>query len=396
MYIHTVKSGETLYGIARAYGTSAVKIAENNGLSDPDKIAVGQKLIILTPTRTYTVRGGDTLDSISRRFSVGKRTILQNNPYLYGRDKTYPEQVLALKYDLPSHGGAVVNGYAGRGVSEERLTAIMPYINYLTVAAYKAENGRIIRFFDDTAAVKITKNSGRIPIMRVYDTRSLAEICEDENYINNLVYTAIGRGYAGITLGAYRAQSEDGWCEFLFELKKRMIECGLFLYTEIDGNANEYFPDEVADAHVFCYEKCHLENIPSFEDGEGRAYTEFAKKGDPTRAYMDFSPFAYADGEAMTEREAEAIAYRAGREIAYDSDKMICHFCYKKFSPQRTREVTVAFDSPENKKAKLDLAGELGYMGISFDVLRASNQLIMMLATSFSVGMDYLSSSAEM
>ena len=46
---------------------------ENNGLVNPDRISVGQKLLILTPTRTYTVRGGDTLEKISRRFGVGVR-----------------------------------------------------------------------------------------------------------------------------------------------------------------------------------------------------------------------------------------------------------------------------------------------------------------------------------
>ena len=396
MYIHTVIPGETLYHIARKYGTSAVKIAENNGLGDPDKISVGQKLLILTPTRTYTVRGGDTLDGISRRFGVNRRTILQNNPYLAGKDRTYPEEVIALKYDLPRHGSAVVNGYAYKGISEDRLIAIMPYINYLTVAAYKAENGRLIRLFDDTAAIQSAQSHGRIPVMRVYEPRALAEILEDEGYKSNLTHTAIARGYSGITLAAYKAQKDSGWCDFLFDLKKRMIECGLFLYTEIDGNSDDYTADTVADSHVFCYEKCHMESIPSFDGGERKVYTDFATRGDPTRTFMDFSPFAYAGGEAISERDALSIAYRAGREISYDSEKMICHFNYKKFAPTAARELCVAFDSPENIKAKLDLADELGYMGISFDILRASTQLIMMLATSFSVGMDYLSSSAEM
>ena len=43
---HTVKSGDTLSGIAEKYGTTYQKIAKDNGISDPNKIYVGQKLII--------------------------------------------------------------------------------------------------------------------------------------------------------------------------------------------------------------------------------------------------------------------------------------------------------------------------------------------------------------
>lgn len=43
---HTVKSGDTLSSIAEKYGTTYQKIAKDNGISDPNKIYVGQKLII--------------------------------------------------------------------------------------------------------------------------------------------------------------------------------------------------------------------------------------------------------------------------------------------------------------------------------------------------------------
>ena len=42
--IYTVKSGDTLSGIAQQYGTTYQKIAKDNGISDPNKIYVGQKL----------------------------------------------------------------------------------------------------------------------------------------------------------------------------------------------------------------------------------------------------------------------------------------------------------------------------------------------------------------
>lgn len=44
--IHIVKYAETLSGIAKRYGTSVDKIAKDNNLKNPNKIYIGQKLII--------------------------------------------------------------------------------------------------------------------------------------------------------------------------------------------------------------------------------------------------------------------------------------------------------------------------------------------------------------
>ena len=43
---YTVKSGDTLSAIAKKYGTTYQKIASDNGISNPNKIYPGQKLVI--------------------------------------------------------------------------------------------------------------------------------------------------------------------------------------------------------------------------------------------------------------------------------------------------------------------------------------------------------------
>jgi murein DD-endopeptidase MepM/ murein hydrolase activator NlpD len=45
-YVHVIESGESLYTIARRYDVTAQAIVQANGLGSPDKIFVGQKLII--------------------------------------------------------------------------------------------------------------------------------------------------------------------------------------------------------------------------------------------------------------------------------------------------------------------------------------------------------------
>ena len=41
MIIHTVKSGDTIFNIARKYGVPPQKIIENNELYNPDILTVG-------------------------------------------------------------------------------------------------------------------------------------------------------------------------------------------------------------------------------------------------------------------------------------------------------------------------------------------------------------------
>ena len=44
--IYTVKSGDTLSGIARKYNTTYQKIAKDNNISNPNLIYPNQKLVI--------------------------------------------------------------------------------------------------------------------------------------------------------------------------------------------------------------------------------------------------------------------------------------------------------------------------------------------------------------
>ncbi len=71
---HTVQAGENLFRIALRYGTSVDAIVAANNLTDAHAISAGQRLRIpANPTagaETYVVLAGDTLFSIARRFGT--------------------------------------------------------------------------------------------------------------------------------------------------------------------------------------------------------------------------------------------------------------------------------------------------------------------------------------
>ena len=88
---YTVRSGDTLYAVARRHGITLSQLAEANGLSVTDHLRIGQTLLIpqagaTTTThsysgssRSYTVRSVDTLSAIAHRFGVSLSALLRAN-----------------------------------------------------------------------------------------------------------------------------------------------------------------------------------------------------------------------------------------------------------------------------------------------------------------------------
>ena len=79
--VYTVKAGDTLSGIASKYGTTYQKLAEYNGISNPNLINVGQKIKIpgsgtqkaaepVKADKIYTVVSGDTLSGIAKKYGT--------------------------------------------------------------------------------------------------------------------------------------------------------------------------------------------------------------------------------------------------------------------------------------------------------------------------------------
>ncbi len=84
---YTVKSGDTLSGIASKFGTTYQKIAADNGIANPNLIHPGQVLRINGGSsvqtnntgREYIVKSGDTLSGIAARYGTTYQKIARDN-----------------------------------------------------------------------------------------------------------------------------------------------------------------------------------------------------------------------------------------------------------------------------------------------------------------------------
>ena len=78
---YIVQSGDSLYSIARKYNTTVDDIKQLNNLTN-NLLSIGQELLIPTSTtssKTYVVKSGDTLYSVARQFNTTVDEIKRKN-----------------------------------------------------------------------------------------------------------------------------------------------------------------------------------------------------------------------------------------------------------------------------------------------------------------------------
>ena len=259
----------------------------------------------------------------------------------------------------------------------------LPYLTYLTVAAVAVRGDKVERLFDGERVVKIAKEHGKVPILRVFLAGCGERYRDGDGFAEKLIGLAREGGYAGLALSVPEGDVEaQVYEEFLLNLRKRMIGSGLILFCEAVCDRDHSYAD-LADG-------CVLSCAPPAEDrakNERCAFEEFAEEAESSKTFMDITSFAVAGGEYADYMAAVRTAAKVGAEIRHNAGRGLCEYRYR---GRGGEEIAVEFESLENIKAKLNLVGELGYMGISFDVGRTPIAHLMAYSALFS-GIGYTS-----
>jgi len=95
---YVVKAGDTLMKISKTYDVTVQQIASDNHIKNPNLINVGQVLTIPASkpvTTFYTVKKGDTLSKISKKYGVTVKQLAAVN-YITNVNLIFPNQVLII------------------------------------------------------------------------------------------------------------------------------------------------------------------------------------------------------------------------------------------------------------------------------------------------------------
>lgn len=253
MIIHVVEPGETIDSIAGSYGISVDRLALENGIRVSDELVVGETLVVLMPEILYTIKDGDTLESIATEHNVSLFEILRNNPYLSDRRFIYPGETIVIKYEGERNETISVNGYAYPFIGMNVLRKTLPFLTYLSVYSYNYYMDGEILDAEDEEIIRTAADYGVAPIMilTAFADNPLDEIelthfllgspSLQDRLISNLIIVLGRKGYYGIDFTVRYIQPEDrsAFIDFIMKLSARLKTEGFRTFITLSFNVFE-------------------------------------------------------------------------------------------------------------------------------------------------------------
>lgn len=405
MQIHTIQSGETLDGIAQAYGTTVENIVDANEIPEPERLVIGQTLVIPIVGRFYWVQPGDSLWSISQRFGINYMTLAQINQIPV--DTMLP---VGLRLYIPPRPRPVkeVNAYVepiGAEVSEALLASArraVPQLTYLAPFSYEIARDGTLRNPPLANLPQIASEGQAALMMTVtnleegaFSDEVGAIILNDEALqdvlLNEIIEEARRVGYSDIhfDLEFLRPEDREAYNQFLRKAAERIRAEGLLISTALAPKTRADQPGPWYEAHdyrahgeivdfvvIMTYEWGYSAGppMPVSPIGPVREVLEYALTEMPGEKIMmgqnlygyDWTLPFVPGGEyarALSPQAAIELAKERNVIIQYDYEDQAPHFDYV---DDEGNEHKVWFEDARSIQAKFDLLKELGLRGISY------------------------------
>ena len=142
---YTVKPGDTLYGISNQYGVSVTELAELNGIKGSN-LAIGTVLKIPLNGGTnpnnmfmYTVKKGDTLYSIAKKYNTTAQKIIDLN-YLTNTN-IMPGQIIRIPETYTKEEDMYIPNYTNYIVKKGDTLYSIAKVNNISVDTIISDNG---------------------------------------------------------------------------------------------------------------------------------------------------------------------------------------------------------------------------------------------------------------
>ncbi len=264
MIIYTVKSGDTLNEIARRFGVPANRIAADNQLRNPQSLVVGQNLVIMANALRYILEEGQTLYSLSQEYGVPLETLIEANPELNPLSLMAGDTVIIPQGDERIKRPAVINGYAYPTINANALNCVLPFLTFISPFSYQLTTSGELIAPDDSDLIYRAARSAVMPIMVVtnifdggFSTDALSELLADEGararLIDNIIYEMDAKGYYGLNLDMeYIAPGDrETYNAFLQRIADRLHERGYILMTALAPKTRADQPGILYEAHDY-------------------------------------------------------------------------------------------------------------------------------------------------
>ena len=430
MIIYTVKEGDSVYSIAKKNSTTPSRIITDNNLENPQKLSIGQTLVLLYPTLTYTVRGGDTLNSIANAYGVSLNQLWRNNPQLAGGNYIYPGQILNIAYETPPLGTVKTNGYAYPYIDRSVLRTTLPYLTYLSIFTYgiRPDGTLIPPTGGDSELIALAREYGTTPLMMLtslteegtFSNELVAQILQNEaladQVIENTMSVLREKGYGGLDVDFeyIPAEYREAYPAFLNKLHERLTPEGYVLFASLapknsaeqrgllyEGHDYGAVGEAVDYTLLMTYEWGYtygppqaVSPLPEVRRVIDYAVTEIPREkiflGIPNYAYDWTLPFVRGESQARALSNVAAVQLASDKkaEIQFDETAQTPYFHYYERDPATgsAREHVVWFDDARSMDQKLRLLRDYDLAGGSvWNIMRYFPQLWLVMNSLYTI-----------
>ncbi|ART74575.1 spore gernimation protein [Sutcliffiella horikoshii] len=404
MQIHVVSQGQSLSGIAQAYATTPQDIIEANDLPNPDRLVVGQALVIPIVGRFYFVQQGDTIFSIARRYNITPEQLIDINQL----NPAAPLRVGLRLYIPPQpKREAEINAYVeprGNTVSQELQQSsrnAAPYLTYLAPFSFQVLRDGSLKEPPLTNLPAIAAEDNVILMMVLTNLEEdgfsdelgriiLTDMQVQNKFLDNVVATAKKYNFKDIHFDFeyLRPADKEAYNTFLRKARDRFKKEGWLISTALAPKTKADQKGKWYEAHdykthgeivdfvvIMTYEWGYSGGPPMAVSpiGPVREVLEYAITEMPSEKIMmgqnlygyDWTlPFVQGGefAKAISPQAAIELAANNNVAIAYDEEAQAPHFNYTKDG----KEHEVWFEDARSIQAKFNLIKELNIRGISY------------------------------
>ncbi len=399
--IHVVKSGDTIYNLSKKYDVPVEKIIKDNQISDPQKLSIGQSLVIFPNDIIHVVKKGDSLYKIAKLYDTSISNILANNPTISNPDIIYVNQKITIPSSFKLR-TIDVNGFAFEGTKAEILSNILPYMTYVSIFSYQVTPDGSLDEIYDNKVINSALSDGVQPIMVVSNTKAnegfdsdLAHVIFEnqtvqENLINNIISVLNSKKYRGVNIDFEYVYEKDknSYNQFLQKLVSKLRPLGYIVTTDLAPKTSDTQPGILYEAHdyeaqgkivdqiiLMTYEWGYLYGPPQAVSpiDQVEKVLKYAVSvipsnkilmGMPNYGYDWTLPFVKGNSATpLTNNQAINLANQVGSQIKFDETSQTPFFEY---SDEEGKQHIVWFDDARSIEAKLNLIDKYNLLGVSY------------------------------
>ncbi len=358
--------------------------------------------------RIFVVRKGDSLYSISKMFGVPAEKISSANA-LINPDRLSVGQALVIPDGAAPQGEIEINGYAYPNISSGVLNEFLPYLSFLCPFSWHIDSAGGITPIDDRELIKNAYASATAPMLTLTNIGAsdgfssdiahavFTDMSAQNTLIDNILSALRERGYYGVNLNIEYVYPFDrqGYNDFLKRLSEILHSMGYYLSTAIAPKESDTQEGILYTAHDYTAhgQCCDRVIIMTYEWGYTYSTPQAVSPVDRMRRVLDyavtkipagkillgFSNYGYnwtlpwkqgRAAQVVSNTAAVNLASSVFAQIKFDEAAQAPYFNYT--APAGTRH-EVWFEDARSVKARLELVAEYSLAGISFWTLNFSN-----------------------